>query len=245
MLFGPTLGHVTSFHAFKRSTGTDGPHVDMANQNRCHPERHDRVDHAGNLHVAAQDPKTGHQAVKHQPGNDHHQPGHGHGPPEHAFFSRVESVRRHLLVAQHATKLFQPIEVCSIGNVVFDKSGDHDQQRDSKQRTDEVVHILECISQPAKQGGAYHRKQKEFAKRHDQAGHCQRHKSKGIGPVSGTLKRGETFHFLVGGVIMPERPFGEKHGGQSQQRNQDQGTTVGDQPVVAGLPPCLAGIGQA
>ena len=63
--------------------------------------------------------------------------------------------------------------------------------------------------------------------------------------MGSTLKRCEALHFFaVGRVIVPEGPLGKEHDGQRQHRDQDQGTTVGNEPVVAGLPPGFTCIGQ-
>ena len=149
------------------------------------------------------------------------------------------------MIAQHAASLAQPHEIGLVGDVVLDEGDDHDQQGHGEQRPHEVVDILQGVGQPAEQGGANHGQQEELAESHHDARDGQRHEGTGVGPMGCPLQRREPFDLAAGiGYVATERPLGLVEDGHGQQHDEQQGTAIRNQPVVAHLAPGFSRIGQ-
>ena len=246
VLFGPGLVDKTGFHAFVSAFDADRAHVDMTDQRHQRHHGGHRVDHVRDLHVAAHITQARYQFVQHEATAHQHQAREAHAPPEHAFFTRVETVRRHLVVTHHATGFFQPVEIGSIGDVVLQKGEHQHQQRHGKQRADKVVHVLQHIRQPAEQGTADDRENEELAERHHNARHRQGHKRTRVGPVRRTLERREPLDLATRVSNVPtQRPFGLVENAHRNQHDQQQRAAIGQDPVVAHLPPGFTRIRQA
>src|SRR3989344_1326219 len=112
VLLGPPLAHVPRPHGLVGAAHAHRAHVDVAADQRHHPDRQGGVDHVGDLHVAAHVTKARNELVEHQAGGHHKDAGYGDAPPEQALLAGVEAVGRNLVVTpQHAAALGQPHSV--------------------------------------------------------------------------------------------------------------------------------------
>ena len=108
------------------------------------------------------------------------------------------------------------------------------------------MHVFEHIGQPAKEGRPHDGQQEILAVGHDHARDGQGTKCDGIGPVRGTLKRGETLDLSTCFLAMQfDRAFAKIKQSHRTQSDQQQRSTIRNDDVVAHLTPRLTGRGQA
>ena len=140
----------------------------------------------------------------------------------------------------------QPAQVFWARQVVAGKGDDHHHQRHGEHRPGKVVCILQGKAEPAKQSGANHRQDEKLTKSHHQPRDGQNTKSDGVGPVGGALKGGKALNLAASlGAMQEHAAPAPVINSDSAERNQDERTTVRDDPVVAYLAPGLSCAGQA
>jgi hypothetical protein len=114
-----------------------------------------------------------------------------------------------------------------------------------EQRAGKVVHVLEQIAEPAEQGQTHDRQQEELAEGHHDAGDRKNAEGDGVGPVRRTLEGRETLNLAAGfGTMQLDAALADIKQRDRADHNQQQGAAIGNQPVVADLPPGFTGIGQ-
>ena len=242
---GPAFVDIPCLHALVSPLHAEGTDVDVPHEHHHHQHGRHGMHHVGHLHVATGVGHARNDLVHHQARGHDDQAQHKHPAPEDEFFTGIEPVRRHFLRAEQATTSGQPSQVSLLRNVVAHKGHQNHQQRDGKQRAGKVVRGFQRIGQPAEQGGADHWQQKKLPEGHHQPGDGEHAERNGVAPVGCTLEVGEAFdqpprvgHMPTQGPLAPiEHRNGKRH-------DQQQCAAVGNDQLVAHLPPSLAGVGQ-
>src|SRR5436305_4808228 len=136
MLFRPHFVHVTGPHSFVSVVHPDRTEINMAKAG-CYEQRgSDRVRDVSDLHDRAALPEVGkiHDESRGADNDAEKQ----HAKPEPELLTRVETSRRHVAAAQHATETSDPFEIDRAPYVVAHEGDKCDDRAEYEERTHKV-----------------------------------------------------------------------------------------------------------